>query len=43
MDPEQIDVQKSEKILLSCGCIIKDQTAELETMCKQHTEAYFMS
>ena len=38
-----MDVQKGKKISLSCGCTIKDQTAELETMCKQHTEAYFMS
>lgn len=35
--------KKSKVIVLSCGCTIKDQTAELDKMCKQHEEAYFMS
>ena len=35
--------ERNKTVLLSCGCIIKDQTAELEKMCKQHEEAYFMS
>ena len=43
MDLEEINPEKNKKISLSCGCTIKDQTAELATMCKQHTEAYFMS
>ncbi len=43
MEFEHIDTEKNKKIALSCGCTIKDQTAELATMCKQHTEAYFMS
>ena len=37
---------KSEKngmVSLSCGCTIKDQTAEMAKMCKQHEDAYFMS
>ncbi len=33
----------SKTVLMSCGCTIKDQTAEIEKMCTQHEEAYFMS
>ncbi len=43
MGLKHINTEKDKKIALSCGCTIKDQTAELATMCKQHTEAYFMS
>ena len=43
MKLDQGNLEEQEKISLSCGCTIKDQTAELATMCKQHTEAYFMS
>ena len=38
-----VDSEKNKIVVLSCGCAIKDQTAELEKMCKQHEEAYFMS
>ena len=43
MKSDQFNVEKDKRVSLSCGCTIKDQTAELATMCKQHTEAYFMS
>lgn len=43
MKSSYIKQEQNKVILLSCGCIIKDQTAELEKMCKQHEEAYFMS
>ncbi len=35
--------EEDNTVLLSCGCTIKDQTAEIEKMCTQHEEAYFMS
>ena len=35
--------EENKIVSLSCGCLIKDQTAELDRMCKQHEEAYFMS
>ena len=39
-----VQAKSNEKVVsLSCGCLIKDQTAELDKMCKQHEEAYFMS
>ena len=43
MESVHSNTEKNKMVALSCGCTIKDQTAELEKMCKQHTEAYFMS
>ena len=41
---EIVHTNSEDKLVsLSCGCMIKDNTAELDKMCKQHEEAYFMS
>ncbi len=40
---EVVHTKIKKDVVLSCGCTINDQTAELGKMCKQHEEAYFMS